>query len=102
MDRDDVVDAYEEVLTGSLSGPPHTREWQLPFPASQASQASQDTTSTSSQGRRLPGRIKLNLGVPEEMKLTVIHCIFSRVEDVGEDFGGHINLAYGCYAEPRR
>lgn len=90
--RDDDVETidsmnHEEVLTVALDGPQPAHVWQLPFPASEQSSkaASQGTTSTSCRGRRRPTQVMLDFDVPKEMRLTVIHCTFSHVDDVGED-----------------
>jgi hypothetical protein len=104
--RDDDVETIDsmnhEVLAVALDEPQPTQVWQLPFPASEQSSkaASQGTTSTSHRGRRRPAQVMLDFDVPKEMRLTVIHCTFSHVDDVGEDPSRHITLAYGRHAEP--
>ena len=86
-DDDDTLD-YEIVLTEALT-PEHTHEWTLPFPASGQSS---EGASTSSPGRLSPKEVLLKFNAPENMKLAVIQCTFSPVEDVGEDFSGARNL----------
>ena len=99
-DDDDISMEYDEdVLTEALMpGHSHTQEWALPFPAS--GQSSSEAASTSSPGRLRPRQILLKFNAPENLKLAVIRCTFSRVEDVGEDFSGARNFAYGCHADP--
>lgn len=94
---------HEEVLAVALDGPQPAQVWQLPFPASEQSSeaASQGATSTSRRGgRRRSAQVMLDFDVPKEMRLTVIHCTFSHVDDVGEDPSKRITLAYGRHAEP--
>ena len=97
---DDISMEYDEdVLTEALMpGHSRTQEWVLPFPAS--GQSSSEAASTSGPGRLRPRQILLKFNAPENLKLAVIRCTFSRVEDVGEDFSGARNFAYGCHADP--
>ncbi len=88
-DDDDAMD-YEEVLTVVLIGPPHTQVVDLPFPTS-AQPPESASTSTSTPGRLIPHRVLLKFKAPENVKLAVIHCTFSSVEDVGKDFGKHVS-----------
>lgn len=91
-DDDASMDHDEDVLTVALT-PEHsnTQEWALPFPTSMQS---------SEAGPLLPREITLKFNAPENLKLALIRCTFSRVEDVGEDFSGARNFAYGCHADP--
>jgi hypothetical protein len=88
---------YEDVLTEALTLDSHTHEWTLPF---LTSGLSSEAAGTSSPGRLRSSQVLLKFDAQEEMKLAVIRCIFAHVEDVGEDFSGPRNFAYGCHADP--
>lgn len=90
---------YEEatVPTTALTSPPNSQEWALPFSTfgSQQSQlsASQGTsrsmsTTVTGQERFRQRQISFKFNAPEDMELAVIHCTFSRVEDV-KNFSKH-------------
>lgn len=93
-DDDDAMD-YEEVLTVVLIGPPHTQVVDLPFPTTSAqppeSVSRGASTSSPSPGRLIPHRVLLKFKAPENVKLAVVHCTFSSVEDVGKDFSKHVS-----------
>ena len=88
---------YEDVLTETLTTDSHTHEFTLPFPTSgQPSEAA----STSSPRRLRSSEVLLKFDGSEDFKLAVVRCIFAHVKDVGEDFSGARNFAYGCHADP--
>jgi hypothetical protein len=87
---------YENALSADIAEPLHFRtclpEW--PREMSQvASTSASDTataTTTSLQTRQLS--LNFNVNAPEDMKLTVIRCTFSRLEEVDDDFSKHVTL----------
>jgi hypothetical protein len=86
-DDDDNI-CYEDVLSADLAGPLHFREWASPF-LEQSREASQ-VASTSDTTYLRPRQVSFTLNAPEDMKLTVVRCTFSRVEDVNDDFSTHV------------
>ena len=96
-DEDDGDATMEyEVMTEALTRG-HAQAWTLPFSVS--------GLSSEAAGSGIPGplchkEILLKFDAPENLKLSAIRCTFSREEDVGEDFSGVSNFAYGCHADP--
>ncbi|KAH9968100.1 hypothetical protein BC827DRAFT_470818 [Russula dissimulans] len=84
---------YEDVLTADLSGPPQSREWALPFPRSRSEQTSPEASQARLRSLR-PRQISFKINAPDDLELTVIHCTFSRMEDVGRNCKPKLKVAY--------
>ncbi|KAI0246104.1 hypothetical protein BJV78DRAFT_196610 [Lactifluus subvellereus] len=92
-DADDMC--YEDALSSTaVAGPLHLQEWSIPFLMPEQSGEAVKVASASGTECLRSRQVSFRLDAPENMRLTVVRCTFSRVEDVGDDFKTKLEVAY--------